>query len=601
MKRIILPLVFAIPFVLLIVFLLSRNQEKFPEQQAVTEKLHSTIFFEPHNFYQGVNSAKDLNLSFDQNIMGGIVPHHLLASELLSDFFIKLGKQAPEVVILVGPNHEAKGKGNILTSTWDWETPFGNVNTDSLIINNLVDEGFVNDDNETVGNEHSVGGMMPYLAYYLPETKIVPIILSSPASLSRFQILGNYLAQVMADKNWVVVASVDFAHEVTSQEAEVNDAISENLTRQFDIATLFTLGNEYLDSAPAVGMLLQVMQGLGARSVEVLNHTNSGFLFGGQPSLVTSYFETIFYKTAVPSLTIDRVFSTSHELTSISQDELRTLIVTGDVLLARSVNYQMHKQKNFKLPFENVAKVLQDADLTIINLESPIIDNCPLTNEGMVFCGSPQAVEGLIYAGVDIASVANNHCWDRGEGGLQQTVEILQQNKIGALTQGEILIREVRGLKFAFLGYDTIRVAVSDDEIRDSIKKVKALSDVVTVYFHWGVEYVGNPTQKQKDLAHLAIDSGADLVLGSHPHWVQGVEIYKDKLITYSHGNFIFDQMWSEETKTGVIGKYTFYKEKLVDVEFLPVYMENFPSPHLLTGNEKKEVLDIMQQRSILE
>lgn len=599
MKKIILPLAVT-TFVFLTIAFIIFNQEKLAKKSVSNQEVHATIFFESHNFYQGVNSAKDLNLSFDQNITGGIVPHHLLASELLSDFFIKLNKQAPEVIVLVGPNHKAEGK-NILTSTWDWETPFGNVYTDSQVIEDLVGKGFVNEDNETVGSEHSVGGMMPYLAYYLPETKVVPIILSSRTSLVRVQELGDYLTRVIKGQSFVIVAPVDFAHEVTSQEAQANDAVTEGLIRNFDIVTLSILGNEHLDSAPAIGVLLTAMQGVGALDIEILNHGNSGLLLGAQPSSVTSYFEIIFYKTAVPPLTIDRVFSTSHELTGISQDEFRTLIVTGDVLLARSVNFQMHKQKNFKLPFENVADCLQDADLTLINLESPIVENCPLTNEGMVFCGSPQTVEGLVYAGVDIASIANNHCRDRGEIGLQDTVEILAKNNIAALVHGEILIEEVWGLKFAFLGYDTIRAAVSQGGLKSSIENAKKVADVVIIYPHWGIEYVASPTQKQKDLAHLAIDIGADLVLGSHPHWVQGLEIYKDKLIVYSHGNFIFDQMFSEETKTGVIGRYTFYKDKLIDVEFLPVYMKEFPSPHLLEGDEKSKVLDIIEQRSIVE
>ncbi|MBM4402665.1 MAG: AmmeMemoRadiSam system protein B, partial [Candidatus Cloacimonetes bacterium] len=467
------------------------------------------------------------------------------------------------------------------------------------VVEGLVKSGFANENNETVGSEHSVGGTMPYLAYYLSDTKVVPIILSSQTPLVKVQKLGDYLAQLMKGKNWIIVAPVDFAHEVTSQRAEANDAITEGLIRNFDFATLFTLSNEYLDSGPAIGVLLQAMQNIGATDVETLNHTNSGLLLGSQSFLVTSYFEMVFYQAEIPPLTIEGVFSANHEVADLPLGELRTLIVTGDVLLARSVNFQMHQQGDFRLPFQRTAEVLQGADLSLVNLENPIVKDCPLTNEGMVFCGSPEVVEGLTYAGVDIASLANNHCRDRGEAGLRETVNILEKEGIDTLVQGKILVKDVKGARFAFFGYDTVRIAVSDDEVRDSIKKAKSMADIVIVYFHWGVEYVDTPTQKQKDLAHLAIDSGADLVLGSHPHWVQGVEIYQDKLIVYSHGNFIFDQMFSKETKTGVIGRYTFYKEKLVDVEFLPVYMEKFPCPHLLIGDGGKAVLEQMRKRSL--
>jgi poly-gamma-glutamate synthesis protein (capsule biosynthesis protein) len=100
----------------------------------------------------------------------------------------------------------------------------------------------------------------------------------------------------------------------------------------------------------------------------------------------------------------------------------------------------------------------------------------------------------------------------------------------------------------------------------------------------------------------LAIDAGADLVIGNHPHWIQPVELYNGKLITYAHGNFVFDQEWSLETKQGVVGRYTFYDTQLVDVEFLPVLIENYGQPHFLMGAEKQFILDHMYSESqILE
>ena len=99
-------------------------------------------------------------------------------------------------------------------------------------------------------------------------------------------------------------------------------------------------------------------------------------------------------------------------------------------------------------------------------------------------------------------------------------------------------------------------------------------------------------------MGHLAIDSGADLVIGNHPHWVQPIEIYKDKLITYAHGNFVFDQEWSLKTKQGVIGMYTFYNNHLVDVEYLPLQIEDFGQPYFLTGEAKQNILSSMKIQS---
>ena len=162
----------------------------------------------------------------------------------------------------------------------------------------------------------------------------------------------------------------------------------------------------------------------------------------------------------------------------------------------------------------------------------------------------------------------------------------------------------MRGLTFAFLGYNDIGykqegISWADEaKIRTEIAEARKKSDVVVVTFHWGIEYQSQPNERQKFLGHLAIDSGADLVIGNHPHWVQPIEIYKDKLITYAHGNFVFDQEWSLKTKQGVIGKYTFYDNQLIDVEYLPILIENYGQPHFLTGDEKKIILENMKYQS---
>ena len=98
----------------------------------------------------------------------------------------------------------------------------------------------------------------------------------------------------------------------------------------------------------------------------------------------------------------------------------------------------------------------------------------------------------------------------------------------------------------------------------------------------------------------MIIDDGADVVIGNHPHWIQPPEIYKGKFIMYAHGNFIFDQMWSENTRKGVVGKYTFYDKKLVDVEFSPVLIENYAQPNFMSDADKKILLDDLKKESLI-
>lgn len=310
----------------------------------------------------------------------------------------------------------------------------------------------------------------------------------------------------------------------------------------------------------------------------------------------------------VPSSpTIEQIFSGNYQsATKFPAEKIRTIIATGDVIPARSVNFQTVQRKNFKWPFLLTANILKQADITFVNLESPLVNKCPTTQEGMIFCGDSKHLEGLLYAGVDIVSLANNHLGNFGLEGIKETLGHL--NSAGIQTTGSsitnLVIKDIRGIKFAFLGFNDIGgnqtgISFADDQaIKNDIVQAKKQASVVIVTFHWGKEYQAQPDERQIYLGHLAIETGADLVIGNHPHWIQPVEIYKGKLITYAHGNFIFDQEWSLKTKQGVVGRYTFMDDKLIGVEFLPVLIENYGQPRFLEGQEKQAILNDMKLQS---
>jgi poly-gamma-glutamate synthesis protein (capsule biosynthesis protein) len=275
-----------------------------------------------------------------------------------------------------------------------------------------------------------------------------------------------------------------------------------------------------------------------------------------------------------------------------------TLIATGDVIPARSVNYKTILYKDFTWVWKNIAPLLKTGDITVINLESPLLSDCPMTNDGFTFCGDKRHIEGLVYAGVDVATLANNHIGNYGKRGIDETVKLLRSNYIDvAGIDEEPPIRGVNNIRVGFFAYNDIGakeegVSWADTGVMEKeIQQLRNKVDVVVVSMSWGVEYTATPSARQKELAHVIIDSGADLVLGNHPHWTQPVEIYQGKYIVYAHGNTIFDQMWSEETKIGVIGKYTFSGLRLINIEFIPTYIQDYGQPILLTGAAKEKVL----------
>ncbi len=310
----------------------------------------------------------------------------------------------------------------------------------------------------------------------------------------------------------------------------------------------------------------------------------------------------------VAHLKLEQFFDSDTSIThQYPSESIRTLIVTGDIIPARSVNYKTITYNNFHWAFEPTAEYLRDADITFVNLEAPIFENCPVTNEGMIFCGDARHIQGLTFAGVDVANMGNNHAGNHGTVGINQTLSLLDAHGITTVgVKNNPQYIDVRGVTFAFLGYDDIEqqdgVSRADTEIlQHEIQNARQNADVVIVQFHWGVEYVSQPSTRQRELGKLAVDAGADLIIGNHPHWIQPIEIYNNTLITYAHGNFIFDQMWSQKTQEGVIGKYYFYNNTLIDAEYLPIRIVDYGQAQFITNLQDKErILQDMLNESLI-
>jgi poly-gamma-glutamate synthesis protein (capsule biosynthesis protein) len=328
----------------------------------------------------------------------------------------------------------------------------------------------------------------------------------------------------------------------------------------------------------------------------------------------------------IPKVTLESIFTKPNVLGAFDQSKLITLIATGDVIPARGANWPASKSGDFTYNWKKTADFLKRGDLTLINLEAPLMKGCQLKSEGFTFCGDARHINGIVFAGVDSVSLANNHIGNFGQPGLNETINLLETNKIGWSGFGHLDIHQVKGIKFGFLAYNGVGAAFNQEVITSEIKESKGKVDVLVVSAHWGAEYElvpkaapGVAPDDPREIAHLIIDSGADLVIGNHPHTVQGVEIYKGKLITYAHGNFIFDQTWSQETQEGVVGEYTFYafpetlakedtselkgqtlEAKLVNVRFYPILVDSSYQPRFLPEKEGAHILNRMLESSNL-
>lgn len=271
------------------------------------------------------------------------------------------------------------------------------------------------------------------------------------------------------------------------------------------------------------------------------------------------------------------LFTVLNPILSIANTKT-TLLLTGDIMLARSVMEQSMGRNNPTYPFIKVADRLKSADIVFSNLETPIVSNCPKIDNQFKFCADPKMVIGLTFAGVDIVNLANNHTLNMGSSGLVETEKNLTENGIKWVGQGNLEVIEKNGIKFGFLGFDYVDNKLRDQDL-ELIKKSKEKVDLLVIGIHWGEEYKNIPSNLQKDIAQKIITSGADIIAGHHPHVVQKMELIDNKPVFYSLGNFVFDQMWSEETRRGVVGQLEFFGKKLESVQSVNIYLKNFAQP----------------------
>ena len=306
---------------------------------------------------------------------------------------------------------------------------------------------------------------------------------------------------------------------------------------------------------------------------------------------------------------------------SIETPSLVSGLFVGDVMLSRGVAYQIEKNSNLYYPFEQIKDFLSKNDFVFANLESPIIDGRKIKAGEMIFRADEKLAPILKEMNFSVFSLANNHILNFGEKGLMNTFKILNENKIIFVGAGEnfetahqFKIIERNGIRFAFLAYaekyfapeakeNEPGVALMDlEQLKNDVEKARQKADFVIVSMHAGEEYKDYPSSAQINFAHYAIDAGADLVIGHHPHVIESIEKYKNGYIFYSLGNFIFDQMWSNETREAIALRIIFTPNAIKIIQIYPILIENYSQPKIINSkNNPSEFKRIVSKLNLAD
>jgi poly-gamma-glutamate capsule biosynthesis protein CapA/YwtB (metallophosphatase superfamily) len=338
--------------------------------------------------------------------------------------------------------------------------------------------------------------------------------------------------------------------------------------------------------------------------------------------------------------TLEDFFRTAKTIAPESHETTVRFTAVGDIMLSRNVAGTIAKANDPLLPFRKMESYLSSADFNFGNLESPISGRNDFNPSGSLVFNAPTSyTQGLMDYKFKIINLANNHALDQGENGLSYTRKFLESLGITHIGTGGTLDEAwqgktitINGVSIGFIGasYSSVNdggkatndfVARIEDlnRLKQSVTALKTQSDFVVVTMHAGTEYTHTPNQGQIDFARAAIDAGADMVIGAHPHWVQTIEQYNGKYIFYSLGNFIFDQEWSQDTKEGLALSITLSSTKkknptipqaatsddlqgtrigatLKEITLIPVIIENYSTPRPANEAEAAKILQKINQ-----
>lgn len=296
-----------------------------------------------------------------------------------------------------------------------------------------------------------------------------------------------------------------------------------------------------------------------------------------------------------------------------------TFLAVGDIMISRGVARAIARSRDPLVPFRQMEAIFRSTDFNFGNLESPISDNDNILGKGLIFNTKRRDIAGLKAYNFKVLNIANNHALDQGLAGLRHTRDVLAENDLAHLGVGDNMTEawqpktiEVRGVKIGFVGASYSSINDNGTTVNDYVARIEDTqrlaasigelkrggTDFIVATMHAGAEYTRRPNRAQIEFAYRAIDLGADIVIGSHPHWVQTIEKYKGKYIFYSLGNFIFDQEWSRDTKEGLALKITLKGQKGADIkpsveqiELIPVVLENYSTPRPATEAESQSIL----------
>ena len=511
------------------------NQKKSPEKN----NFHVSMYYYDNTdfFPKSIETFKDTKpISNPPHIF--IVNQHILAAHLIAQQFALSLDPKVKTVVLITQNNWNAGHSPIIVSGYDWKTPLGNIDSAKELESSLINKRIASEEEGIFTNEHGITGIIPYVAHSFPNAKIVPIVIRDGTSDELVDALANQLSKLDISTT-AIIGTIDMSHYLPKSVADAHDRLTIQSIKSFDYETLPRLD---IDTVPTLRTIMKVAENAGQKTFVQTGGMNSADIVGDPDLVSTTSYITGYFKQGV----------------EVDTQRAMHMLFVGDIMLDRGVAKHAEKYGKDAL-FSKVDRLFLGTDAVIGNLEGTLTNNASVSrinNSILHFTFDKLFAPFLKKFNFSVLSLANNHALDFGKDGYADTVHTLLNSNLGVFgspRNDQYLSTKIslQGKTVCFVGYHDLFVPDATSAMRE-IKNIRPVCSYIVLFAHWGNEYQLVPTERQIKLAHSFIDAGADLIIGSHPHVVEPVEIYNNKAIFYSLGNFIFDQKLSYWTEHGL-------------------------------------------------
>jgi MEMO1 family protein len=249
-------------------------------------------FYDKKLLFSAVDKAQ--KTTPEGNVFAVISPHHFVAAEFMAEILKSASGRKINTVAIVGPNHFNISNEAVASAKVNWQTPYGPITVDEQLTGRLLTDFHLTENPDAFGNEHSVGAIVPFVKYYFPQAKVVPVILSSYAGQKEAEEVSQWLVDNIGEDG-LVIFSIDFSHYLTKERADEKDEVTRQMISDREVGKIIRFNNDYVDCPPALAMSLLYAQKKGL-STEIVRHGNSFDFAQEKPSRTTSYFTVRFFQ-----------------------------------------------------------------------------------------------------------------------------------------------------------------------------------------------------------------------------------------------------------------------------------------------------------------